>query len=146
MEQITSKYIYPISSTLLGFPVIRVSMAKFVHADVVEQILLRSEVKDLIRFKSVCKSWHSLITSHRFVNRHLKHSYNKDRIDNEIGHRRVTYVDDDQDDNELVGSSNGLVCIISFCGFEFSVVNPMTGEVTRLIRPPPYMGFLLCWF
>ncbi|MFS7916364.1 hypothetical protein Hanom_Chr02g00176261 [Helianthus anomalus] len=34
---------------------LRVSMAKFVHADVVEQILLRSEVKDLIRFKSVLK-------------------------------------------------------------------------------------------
>ncbi|KAJ0806760.1 putative F-box domain-containing protein [Helianthus annuus] len=120
-------------------------MAKFVHEDLVEQILLRSEVKYLIRFKSVCKSWHSLITSPRFVNRHLKHSYNKDRIDNEIGHRRVTYVDDDQDDNELVGSSNGLVCITSSCGFEFSVVNPMTREVTRLIRPLPYMGLSLCW-
>ncbi|KAJ0617156.1 putative F-box domain-containing protein [Helianthus annuus] len=118
-------------------------MAEVVHEDLVEHILVRSDAEDLLRFKRVCKSWHSLITSSRFVNRHLKHSYNKDRIDNQIGHRRVTYVDDDQDHNELVGSSNGLVCITSFCGSELSVVNPLTGEVTELTRPP-YMGFWLC--
>ncbi|KAJ0953296.1 putative F-box domain-containing protein [Helianthus annuus] len=118
-------------------------MAEVVHEDLVEEILVRSDVEDLLRFKKVCKLWHSLITSSRFVNRHLKHSYNKDRIDNQIGHRRVTYVDDDQDHNELVGSSNGLVCITSFCGSELSVVNPLTGEVTELTRPP-YMGFWLC--
>ncbi|KAJ0806741.1 putative F-box domain-containing protein [Helianthus annuus] len=118
-------------------------MAEVVHEDLVEQILVRSDVEDLLRFKRVCKSWHSLITSSRFVNRHLKHSYNKDRIDNQIGHRRVTYVDDDRKDQELVGSSNGLVCIASFFGFEFSVVNPLIGAVTRLKRA--FMGFSLCW-
>ncbi|MFS7916372.1 putative F-box domain, galactose oxidase/kelch, beta-propeller, F-box associated interaction [Helianthus anomalus] len=135
-------YIYSISSTLLGFPVIRVSMAEVVHEDLVEQILLRSEVKDVIRFKSVCKSWHSLITSPRFVNRHLKHSSNKDRNDSKIGHRRITFEDDDHRPRNLVGSSNGLVCVTS--GYlQFSVVNPLTGEVTRL-RRPPYMGYWLC--
>ncbi|KAJ0606185.1 putative F-box domain-containing protein [Helianthus annuus] len=119
-------------------------MAKFVHADVVEQILLRSEVKYLIRFKIVCKSWHSLITSPRFINRHLNHSYNKDRNDSKIGHRRITFADDDHRPRNLVGSSNGLVCVTS--GYlQFSVVNPLTGEVTRLRRSPsPYMGFWLC--
>ncbi|KAF5820100.1 putative F-box domain-containing protein [Helianthus annuus] len=107
-------------------------MADHAHDDVVEQILIRLDVKDLIRSKSVCKSWHSLITSPGFINRHLNRSYNKDRIDNEIGHRRVTYVDRDHDDHRLVGSSNGLVCITSFYGLEVSVANPLTGEVTEL--------------
>ncbi|KAF5791908.1 putative F-box domain-containing protein [Helianthus annuus] len=118
-------------------------MAKFVHADVVEQILLRSEVKDLIRFKSVCKSWHSLITSPRFVNRHLKHSYNKDRNDSKIGHRRITFADDDHRPRNLVGSSNGLVCVES-AYLHFSVVNPLTGEVTQL-RRSPYICLWLFW-
>ncbi|MFS7916292.1 putative F-box domain-containing protein [Helianthus anomalus] len=42
-------------------------MAEFGYGDLVELILVRLDVKDLIRFKSVCKSWHSLITSPRFV-------------------------------------------------------------------------------
>ncbi|KAI3823128.1 hypothetical protein L1987_04558 [Smallanthus sonchifolius] len=85
-------------------------MAEFVHEDVSELILIRLDVKDLIRCKSVCKSWYSLITSPRFINRH---SYNKDRFNNELGHRRIILLDDDDDydnddDHHLVGSSNGL--------------------------------------
>ncbi|XP_022026619.1 putative F-box protein At2g02030 [Helianthus annuus] len=103
-------------------------MAKFVHADVVEQILLRSEVKDQIRFKSVCKSWHSLITSPRFVNRHLNHSYNKDRCNDQLGHRRICLEDDGF--CYSVGSSNGLVCIISYLRIgEVLVGNPLTREL-----------------
>ncbi|KAM0024959.1 putative F-box domain-containing protein [Helianthus debilis subsp. tardiflorus] len=41
-------------------------MAEFGYGDLVELILVRLDVKDLIRFKSVCKSWHSLIASPRF--------------------------------------------------------------------------------
>ncbi|KAJ0617152.1 putative F-box domain-containing protein [Helianthus annuus] len=67
-------------------------MAEVVNEDVVEQILIELDVKDLIRFKTVCKSWHSLITSPRFVNRHLIRSHNKDRNNKEIGHRRIGFV------------------------------------------------------
>ncbi|KAM0024957.1 putative F-box domain, kelch-type beta propeller, F-box associated interaction [Helianthus debilis subsp. tardiflorus] len=41
-------------------------MAELGYGDLVELILVRLDVKDLIRFKSVCKSWHSLIASPRF--------------------------------------------------------------------------------
>ncbi|KAF5820118.1 putative F-box domain-containing protein [Helianthus annuus] len=130
-------------------------MAELAHDDLVEQILIILDVKDLIRFKTVCKSWHSLITSPRFINRHLIRSYNKDRNNNEIGHRKIgrghqnsqrivlapTY------GHRLVGSSNGLVCIIikSEFGCNVLVSNPSTREVRQL---RPYSGLissLLCW-
>ncbi|MFS7916371.1 putative F-box domain-containing protein [Helianthus anomalus] len=59
------------------------------HSDVVDQILVRLDVKDLIRFKRVCKSWHSLITSPRFINRHLNLSCNKDCCNNKLNKRRI---------------------------------------------------------
>ncbi|KAJ0606137.1 putative F-box domain-containing protein [Helianthus annuus] len=103
-------------------------MAAFVHADVFEEILIRTDVKDLLRFKSVCKSWYSLITSRRFINLHLNHSCNKDRYNNELGHRRIRLTDDDDD---LVGSSNGLICICSSTS-RVLVGNPLTREVRQL--------------
>ncbi|KAJ0806736.1 putative F-box domain-containing protein [Helianthus annuus] len=119
-------------------------MAEAVNEDVVEQILIELDVKDLIRFKTVCKSWHSLITSPRFVNRHLIRSYNKDRNNNEIGHRKIglgyTYP------GRLVGSSNGLICFASsslYADVKFSVANPLTREVTQL-RNSPWKDFLSC--
>ncbi|KAJ0806759.1 putative F-box domain, galactose oxidase/kelch, beta-propeller, F-box associated interaction [Helianthus annuus] len=129
--------------TLLRFP-IRVSMAKFVHADVVDQILLRSEVKDLIRFKSVCKSWHSLITSPRFVNRHLNHSYNKDCCNNKLNNRRICLAYEECF-YSLVGSCNGLVCIFSYLTWTILVGNPMTREVRRLNLPSFLLFRSLCW-
>ncbi|KAF5820103.1 putative F-box domain-containing protein [Helianthus annuus] len=120
-------------------------MAEVVHADLVEQILLRSEVKDLIRFKSVCKSWHSVITSSGFINRHLNRSYNKDRHNYEIGHRRIRLTDG-SGSYTLVGSSNGLVCIISYLRIgEVLVGNPLTRELRQLplstIDSPSCWGF-----
>ncbi|KAJ0806745.1 putative F-box domain, galactose oxidase/kelch, beta-propeller, F-box associated interaction [Helianthus annuus] len=120
-------------------------MAEVVHADLLEQILLRSEVKDLIRFKSVCKSWHSVITSSGFINRHLNRSYNKDRHNYEIGHRRIRLTDG-SGSYTLVGSSNGLVCIISYLRIgEVLVGNPLTRELRQLplstIDSPSCRGF-----
>ncbi|MFS7916336.1 putative F-box domain-containing protein [Helianthus anomalus] len=133
-------------------------MAEVVNEDVVEQILIEIDVKDLIRFKTVCKSWHSLITSPRFVSRHLNRSYNKDRNNNEIGHRKIGRGQQNSQrivlaatyghGRRLVGSSNGLVCIIiksEFC-CNVLVCNPSTREVRQL---RPYSGLisspLLCW-
>ncbi|MFS7916328.1 putative F-box domain-containing protein [Helianthus anomalus] len=119
-------------------------MAEVVNEDVVEQILIEIDVKDLIRFKTVCKSWHSLITSPRFVNRHLIRSYNKDRNNKEIGHRRIGLVNFHP--YHHVGSSNGLICLASsslYADVKFSVANPLTREVTQL-RDSPWKGFLLC--
>ena len=43
----------------------------------VEEILLRLPPKSLLRLKSVCKSWNTLISGQYFVNKHLKFSINK---------------------------------------------------------------------
>ncbi|GJY60712.1 putative F-box domain-containing protein [Tanacetum coccineum] len=64
-------------------------MAEVVVFDAVEQILVRLESKDLIRFKTVCKSWHSLISSPSFVKAHLNFTRNKDIYNNNLGHRRI---------------------------------------------------------
>ncbi|XP_076948088.1 F-box/kelch-repeat protein At3g23880-like [Bidens hawaiensis] len=114
--------------------------AHVVDDDVAEQILIRLDAKDLNRYKRVCKSWLSLITSTRFVSRHLNHSYNKDRYSNKLGHRRVSVFGNH---HRLVGSSNGLVCICSLRS-NLIVHNPMTREVRQL----PYLPYIcrpLCW-
>ncbi|KAJ0617168.1 putative F-box domain-containing protein [Helianthus annuus] len=120
-------------------------MAELAHDDLVEQILIRLDVKDLIRFKTVCKSWHSLITSLGFVSRHLNRSYNE--YNNIYGYTSQRIVLS-ANSHKLVGSSNGLVCIISISEFSCNVLvcNPSTREVrqlrpySRLISSP-----LLCW-
>ncbi|KAM0013670.1 putative F-box domain-containing protein [Helianthus debilis subsp. tardiflorus] len=113
--------------------------AEIVHDDIVEQILIRLDVKNLIRCKRVCKSWHSLITSPGFVNRHLNRSYNQDCYNNEIGHRRIS-----SKDHHLIGSSNGLVVVCN-SPYIYSVGNPLTREVTQLRPPPCIPSPLLCW-
>ncbi|XP_076939952.1 F-box/kelch-repeat protein At3g23880-like [Bidens hawaiensis] len=107
-------------------------MADFCQDDLIEQILVRSEVKDLIRFRSVCKAWDSLITSPRFINLHFQHNYNKDRYNNELHNRRITSVVDAPAHYDLVGSSNGLVCLFYHYEREVLVGNPLTREVRQL--------------
>ncbi|KAM0024953.1 putative F-box domain-containing protein [Helianthus debilis subsp. tardiflorus] len=123
-------------------------MAELAHDDLVEQILIRLDVKDLIRFKTVCKSWHSLITSPRFVTRHLNRSYNE--YNNIFGYtsQRIVLAATYGHGHRLVGSSNGLVCIISISEFSCNVLvcNPSTREV-RQLRPYSHLisSPLLCW-
>ncbi|XP_076900785.1 F-box protein CPR1-like [Bidens hawaiensis] len=118
-------------------------MAK-VGDDVVEQILIQLDAKDLNLYKPVCKSWRSLITSPRFVKRHLNLTYNKDRHNNKLGNRRVSVFKHSYFANpELVGSSNGLVCI-GFSMTKLTVGNPLTREVRQLPHHP-YIGVDVCW-
>ncbi|KAJ0617169.1 putative F-box domain, galactose oxidase/kelch, beta-propeller, F-box associated interaction [Helianthus annuus] len=114
-------------------------MAESVHADVLEHILIRLDVKLLIRCKRVCKSWHSLITNPGFINRHLNRSYNEDRYNNNLDSRRISLPDKSSSHGRyngyysLVGSSNGLVCIIScLVSCKLLVCNPLTREVRQL--------------
>lgn len=48
--------------------------------DISEEILLRSPVKSLLRFKSVSKSFYSLISSLNFVNKHMNHNIQENNI------------------------------------------------------------------
>nr|XP_043625963.1 F-box/kelch-repeat protein At3g23880-like [Erigeron canadensis] len=91
-------------------------MAEVVPDDILEKIFLRLEVKDIIQCKSVCKSWFSVISSSGFINSHLKHNYN-----NTTQRTRISIGDDGY--NNLVGSSNGLVCIFN-SGPKLCVLNP----------------------
>ncbi|XP_071687401.1 F-box/kelch-repeat protein At3g23880-like [Rutidosis leptorrhynchoides] len=43
--------------------------------DVVREILSRLDVLDVLRCKSICKSWYNLISTNCVVKAHLKHSY-----------------------------------------------------------------------
>ncbi|GJU82580.1 zinc finger, CCHC-type containing protein [Tanacetum coccineum] len=109
-----------------------------------QKILVRLEVNDLIGCKSVCKSWNSLISSDGFVKSQLKRRHSS----NEIRDTRIIVsslasmcVDEDCSMSakdgmfQLVGSSNGLVCI-SYKWTHFLVVNPSTCEVKELRNPP----------
>lgn len=122
--------------------------AKELLIDLVEDILVRLDGEDLIRCKSICKSWLSLISSSRFVKNHLDYTCNKDHYNHELGHRRIimpTYGDKRNDGQTLynfelyhtsdlciIGSSNGLVCFsISIFNAQVVVTNPLTREVKK---------------
>ncbi|XP_076893367.1 F-box protein CPR1-like [Bidens hawaiensis] len=115
--------------------------------DVVEQILVRMDVEDVIRCMSVCKSWLSLISTPRFVKAHLNHNIKSDRDNQQLGHRRICHSNDMFDISDdiilIVGSCNGLVCI-SPRDVEIVVTNPLTREQKKLPTPPyqPHMCVL----
>ncbi|XP_071708383.1 F-box/kelch-repeat protein At3g06240-like [Rutidosis leptorrhynchoides] len=111
--------------------------------DVVEQILVKLDVKDLIRCKSVCKSWHSLISSDRFINYHLNRSYKNDLNNYAIGHRRILAPHTLLLELSMIGSSNGLVCIYQQFDGQLLVANPSTREVKKL--PELRLDISECW-
>nr|GEU79114.1 F-box protein CPR1-like [Tanacetum cinerariifolium] len=53
--------------------------------DIYEKILVTLDVKNLVRCKSVCKSWKFLISDSRLIKAHLNHSCSN----NEYGHSRM---------------------------------------------------------
>ncbi|GKC08755.1 putative F-box domain-containing protein, partial [Tanacetum coccineum] len=96
--------------------------------DLVEDILMRLDVEDLIRCKSVCKSWFSFITSSRTSPHNLAY---------------IAY------GWQIIGSSNGLVCV-SPVDAQVLVTNPSTREVKKLQPPPEFPNIsmdreFLCW-
>ncbi|GKB78873.1 putative F-box domain-containing protein, partial [Tanacetum coccineum] len=94
------------------------------------RILVRLDVEDLLRCKSVCKSWKTLISDRHFIKAHQNHCFNN----NDNGQAMIDqvilpfYYGRVGQKYQIVGSSNGLVCINTFHGNEFSVANPWTRE------------------
>ncbi|GJS33822.1 F-box protein CPR1-like protein [Tanacetum coccineum] len=122
--------------------------------DATEEVLLRLTVKDVLRCKSVCKSWYSLISSPSFVKLHLKHVCKKEEKNNkQLGNRRIAltsryekigrngsgcHIPDEWRNYatlDIEGSSNGLVCISSYDN-RLSLTNPSTREFRKLHKPP----------
>nr|XP_043633497.1 F-box/kelch-repeat protein At3g06240-like [Erigeron canadensis] len=99
---------------------------------IIQQILIRSDVKDLMRCRGVCKSWHSLISSPYFAESYLKHIKDPEQLT-----QRITG-EGSLRENRLfvVGSANGLVCV-SPEGFQLLVVNPCTRQAIKILEPPP---------
>ncbi|GJV80189.1 putative F-box domain-containing protein [Tanacetum coccineum] len=98
--------------------------------DMVEQILLRSDVRDLIPCKAVCKSWLSLISDPLFIKKHLVQSYNKDHLNNVS--RRIVMISLPNGISFILGSSNGLVCLITPDAKHIYVINPSIRHIKQL--------------
>ncbi|GJZ13995.1 F-box protein CPR1-like protein [Tanacetum coccineum] len=134
--------------------------------DILESILVRLDVKNLIRCKNVCKLWRFFISSNRFVKAHLKHSGNNDRNNNNFGVRRIVISELDSYTGRpipsynwyysikkynIVGSSNGLVCISSSNARvlvgnpsirEFKILpNPRKTDIEDIPGSYPFLGF-----
>ncbi|GJR70190.1 putative F-box domain-containing protein [Tanacetum coccineum] len=128
-------------------------MADVLPFDLLEKILVQFDVKNLLRYKSVCKSWYSLISSSRFVKAHLNHTCNKHH---EIEYKRIAICDAESKKlnrlfrntrHLIVGSSNGLLCIY-LRDNELEVANPSTREVKKLqkLTDIPERAMLCCGF
>ncbi|GJZ94460.1 putative F-box domain-containing protein [Tanacetum coccineum] len=101
-------------------------MAELIPDDIYQNIFVRLDVRSLIRCKSVCKSWKSLISDSHFIKAHLNRNYNS----NENGHKRIgeaVFLESSDSGYSIIGSSYGLVCFTD--GYELLVANPLTREV-----------------
>ncbi|KAL5710816.1 hypothetical protein ACHQM5_021331 [Ranunculus cassubicifolius] len=120
--------------------------------DVVFQILLWLPVMTLLRFKSVCKSWRSLIESSTFTTQQHLHNidYNgkgkvisrycsktyrlfygdKFELSTDLGFDRHWY---DPRALKLLDCCNGIICLYNICKGEVALWNP----ATRQLRPLP---------
>ncbi|XP_076891824.1 F-box/kelch-repeat protein At3g23880-like [Bidens hawaiensis] len=138
------------------------SEAQSVPTEIAVEILLKLPVESLLRCKSVCKSWYSLISDPQFVKSHLAIST---RSNSQYAHHRLIFsterrtrieschlhhvlYDNNSINNALdldypfkhlsklvsvVGSCNGLVCIAVYRSALF-IWNPSTRKSHRL--PP----------
>ncbi|WOH12842.1 hypothetical protein DCAR_0832351 [Daucus carota subsp. sativus] len=99
--------------------------------DLWTEILLRLPIKTLLQFKSVSKSWFSIISSHRFATSHLAMAAKDDQI--LIAHHDVgDYEMEDENSFSLFHLGSGR--ILKNLGFPFSQGEyPSTEEFSRLI-------------
>nr|GEV72141.1 hypothetical protein [Tanacetum cinerariifolium] len=106
--------------------------------EIQEDTLIRLSVRDLIRCKSVCKSWCKMISRRDFIRSHLNHSYLSDQNNNAFGDRRLVI-------SRWRGYCHGLVCA-SHSYANIVVVNPSTTEVKKVTEPQiSRTDYGICW-
>nr|GEW52902.1 hypothetical protein [Tanacetum cinerariifolium] len=109
--------------------------------DVIEEILLRSDAKDLVPWKRVCKSWYSLISSPVFVKAHLNKKIVTSNVELRIAMPSYWRIPKERlyEHNQwtIAGSSNGLVCFYRTQKVSLILLNnPCTREVRKLPMCP----------
>ncbi|CAL5336673.1 unnamed protein product [Camellia sinensis] len=141
------------------------SMSDYIPNELIIEILVRLPVQSLLRFTSVCKSWHSLITNPSFITKHLNQTItdrkrNSDKLllrlytDNDKKEHYLLCSDDEKfgDDYSefkfpsksligyfrIVGSCNGLLCLCdNYFGDTHHIVlwNPSVRKSVTLPMP-----------
>ncbi|KAK4280365.1 hypothetical protein QN277_011996 [Acacia crassicarpa] len=130
----------------------------FIPSDVVQQILLNLEARSLFQLIFVRRDWNSLITSPNFVLRYSDRAFNsKDQLFlfmRGIGsYSEINYsLRKNNCDfslfrvletpyfffcrkNELVGTSNGLICLTDGARYSYILWNPTVRRYVHLSRP-----------
>ncbi|KAL3726849.1 hypothetical protein ACJRO7_031707 [Eucalyptus globulus] len=107
-------------------------MTESFSEEIIIDILLRLPAPSLVRFKCVCKWWRSLISDPGFVQSHLQRLKAGDSIPSQkiIGHVVVPHRIKPFWNPRVVGSCDGLVCLIGPCSF--LIYNPTTREYVEL--------------
>ncbi|KAK8549134.1 hypothetical protein V6N11_017829 [Hibiscus sabdariffa] len=115
-------------------------MSDYTPVEVILKVLKRLPVKSLVRFRSVCKSWNTLICNQSFIAAHLQATPNntsflllaclkKYRVNyslhydkagfGKFKHLQFPKFDYNAADSAVVGSCNGLICVQLFYHGEF---------------------------
>ena len=130
--------------------------------ELIENILLRISVKNLLRYKCVSKSWYTLIDDLYFVKKHLEYNVKsntnlglivqedaddsrmqKVRINDMVGHDSCDFVRVDFNTVcNIVGSCNGLICLSTLSN-NLTIWNPTTGKAYDLPYNPTEIRFVI---
>ncbi|KAK9667721.1 hypothetical protein RND81_13G006900 [Saponaria officinalis] len=124
---------------------------------ILAEILPKLPAKSLLRFKCVCQSFNTLISSPEFIRRHLRHSLSSDNrllvipatnlthhtfdLDSLSAAAAVsaTFSFPDDDDVSVGGSCNGLLLITG--GFSLVLLNPSTRTYVDVPSTGGNLGF-----
>ena len=127
--------------------------------DLIAEVLSLLDLKFLMQLKCVCKSWNSLISSDpTFAKMHLTRSspqnpkhltmFSCKNKDNSFPNQFITFSEDfilnhyqvnNEDCNLVIGSSNGLICMLSqhiyhnVQNFHLRFWNPATRSVSKIV-------------
>ncbi|PON58295.1 F-box domain containing protein [Trema orientale] len=124
----------------------------FLPEDIITEILSRLDVKSLMRFKCVCKSWQCLICGPTFTRMHFDHQPSSvivfDHFEitkfsvhgsQNFGEKSSTYkipkkISNEFPTNLVIDSDHGILCLSDYFLHNVYLWNPATNEVKKL--PP----------
>ncbi|XP_065859403.1 F-box/kelch-repeat protein At3g06240-like [Euphorbia lathyris] len=136
----------------------------YIPDHLIADILSKLPSKSLLRFKTICKAWYSLISDPLFINLHSKQASQNPKILLSTTGFQIQILDyesssfDDSclsgpinvpeklclHDTEIIGSSCGLVCLDTDCfGKSFCIWNPSTRECRKI--PSLYVNSNNCY-